>query len=32
MIPARKGYDVKFMDGGIDAWLYEVVFGRLFAN
>ncbi len=28
-----KGYkDVKFMDGGIDAWPYEVVFGGLSAN
>ena len=27
------GYkDVKFMDGGIDAWPYEVMFGGLSAN
>ena len=32
MIPAREGYDVKFMEGRIDALPYEVVFGRLSAN
>jgi hypothetical protein len=32
MIPARADYDVKFMDGGIDAWPYKVAFGRLSAN
>jgi len=32
VIPAREGYDVKFMDCGIDGWPYEVAFGRLSAN
>jgi len=32
VVASEEGYDVKFMDGGIDAWPYEVVFGRLSAN
>ena len=27
MIPAREGYDIKLMDGGIDARPYEVASG-----
>jgi hypothetical protein len=32
MIRAKEGYDGKSMDCGIDAWPYEVAFGRLSAN
>jgi hypothetical protein len=32
MIPAKEGYDIKCMDGGIDARPYEVPFCRLSAN